>query len=163
MKLIEAQTLAIQLMVKHGLLEQNWYFEFDNAKRRFGCCNYRYKRISLSKELVQLNDEARVKNTILHEIAHALVGRGHGHDHVWKAKAREIGCDGNRCYSSETTITPEANYQATCPKCGHVHKRHKRPRTNSLQSCGKCSRVFDRTRLLIYKSKEEREFQKMFG
>jgi len=161
MKLFEAKQLATQLMDKHGLLTNGWYFHFDSAKRRFGCCHYGHKRISLSRELVELNDEARVKNTILHEIAHALVGRGHGHNHVWRAKAIEIGCDGNRCYTSETTKTPEANYQAICPKCGHTHKRHRKP--NRETSCGKCSRVFDRERMLVFVSKEQREFKMLFG
>ena len=141
MKLFEAKQLATQLMDKHGLLTNGWYFHFDSAKRRFGCCHYGHKRISLSRELVELNDEARVKNTILHEIAHALVGRGHGHDHVWRAKAIEIGCDGQRCYSSHKVETPESRYIATCSNCGHIHKRHKM--TNTLKysniSCGKCS------------------------
>jgi len=141
MKLIDAQTLALQLMVDHGLLEQNWYFEFDNAKRRFGVCNYRYKRIGLSKHLVSLNDEARVRNTILHEIAHALVGGGHGHDNVWRRKAIEIGCDGERCYSTKVVETPESRYIAECKGCGKVHKRHKMTRSLKYgsSSCGTCS------------------------
>ena len=161
MKLIDAQTLALQLMVDHGLLEQNWYFEFDNAKRRFGVCNYRYKRIGLSKHLVLLNDEARVKNTILHEIAHALVGHGHGHDNVWRRKALEIGCDGNRCFSSKNTTLVEANYKAVCKKCGHTHNRHRQPKRQT--SCGACSRVFDRNNLLEFKSKEQIKFAEIFG
>ena len=38
-------------------------------------------------------DEKHVLDTILHEIAHALVGSHHKHDAVWKAKCKEIGCD----------------------------------------------------------------------
>ena len=37
--------------------------------------------------------DEEVKNTLLHEIAHALVGPGHRHNRVWRQKAREIGCD----------------------------------------------------------------------
>lgn len=151
MQLSLAKELAINLLETHGLLDLYWTFEFDNAKRRFGCCNHTYKRISLSKYLVELNDEARVKNTILHEIAHALVGHNHGHDNIWKRKALEIGCDGNRCYSSENTIIVKGNVQAICPKCNHVHTKFKMPKKQS--SCGKCSNVFDNERLLIFQRK----------
>ena len=149
MNLFKARELAIELMDKHGLLDLRWSFEFDNAKRRFGCCDYRAKTISLSKSLVELNTEESVKNTILHEIAHALVGRGQGHNNVWKRKAIEIGCDGNRCYSSENTTIVQGKYQATCPKCNHVHHKHRNPKNRT--SCGKCSKVFDNERLLVFK------------
>lgn len=161
MLLSEAKALAIELMDKHGLLDLRWSFEFDNAKRRFGCCRYGSKKITLSKELVSLNDTARVTNTILHEIAHALVGHGHGHDSVWKRKALEIGCDGNRCFSSKNTTLVEANYQAVCKKCGHTHNRHRQPQRQT--SCGACSNKFDRDNLLIFKSKEQRKFAEIFG
>jgi predicted SprT family Zn-dependent metalloprotease len=154
MKLQDAQDLANELMTKHSLFNQPlpWKFEFDNAVRRFGCCKHRSKRITLSKKLVELNDEAQVKDTILHEIAHALVGPKHGHDRVWKQKALEIGCNGERCYSSETVTQPEPKYKAICPnpKCGHVHKRNRRPKRES--SCGVCGDGrFDREKLLIFK------------
>ena len=149
MLLSEAKTLATKLMNQHGLTEKGWGFEFDNAKRRFGCCNHTYRRISLSKYLVDLNSEARVQNTILHEIAHALVGHTHGHDNVWKRKALEIGCDGNRCYTEKNTVIVKGSLEAVCPKCKHVHRKFKTPKKES--SCGKCSNTFDRERLLIFK------------
>lgn len=40
-----------------------------------------------------------IKNVILHEIAHALVGVDEGHSEVWKQRAIEIGCDGKRTCS----------------------------------------------------------------
>ena len=149
MEIRDAFRLGTKLMMQHDLLQSGWMFEFDNAKRRFGCCNYRTKTISLSRELVLLNNEERVKNTILHEIAHAIVGRGHGHNGAWKRVALEIGCDGNRCYSSENTTIVQGKYKATCPKCNHVHHKHRKPKNR--QSCGKCSKVFDNERLLVYK------------
>ena len=138
MELYDARKMAIELMNKHGLT--GWYFDFDRAKRRFGACHFRTKHISLSIYLVALNDEVRVKNTILHEIAHALVGAKHNHDAVWKAKAREIGCTGDRCYSSRDTVTPESRYIGTCPN-GHEYKRHKAPKRKT--SCPKCCPVYD--------------------
>lgn len=141
MNLQDAKNLAIQLMNQHGLIDNGWHFEFDNAKRRFGCCVHTYKRISLSKHLVELNDEARIKNTILHEIAHALVGPKHGHDYVWRRKAIEIGCDGSRCYSSDKVKSPQSKYIAECNGCGKTHNRHKMTRALKYgsSSCGHCS------------------------
>lgn len=147
MELVKAETLAKNLIKEHGLVL--WSFEFDNSKRRFGCCFHGRNRITLSKSLVLLNDEARVRNTILHEIAHALVGVGHGHDAVWKSIAIQIGCDGNRCYSTKEVETPEAKYQAVCGKCNHIHKRHRQPRKST--SCGVCSSRYDPKNLLVYK------------
>jgi hypothetical protein len=51
----------------------------DSAVRRFGTCRYSRKLITLSRQLIELNDQARVLDTILHEIAHALAGPKTGH------------------------------------------------------------------------------------
>lgn len=136
MNIQEANTLACELLEEHGLIDKEWYFEFDNAKRRFGACKHREKAITLSKHLVELNDVVKVKDVILHEIAHALVGIGHGHDAVWKAKAIEIGCDGKRCYGDET-IKPKGDYSATCINCGNTYTKYKKPRVNYWCKCDK--------------------------
>ena len=57
-----------------------YYFQFDNAKRRAGCCDYRRKRISLSGYFTEHNNKTEVMNTILHEVAHALAGARAGHE-----------------------------------------------------------------------------------
>ena len=42
------------------------------------------------------SDEATIRDTILHEIAHALTPGQH-HNDVWRRKATAIGCTGQRC------------------------------------------------------------------
>jgi predicted SprT family Zn-dependent metalloprotease len=151
MNVISVIKLANELMNEHGLYQKGWRFGFDSAKRRFGCCNHTHKRISLSRSLASINTEARVRNTILHEIAHALVGSGHGHDNVWRQKAIEIGCDGERCYNTDDVNTPSAPYTAYCDGCGTEYKRHRMPKHNT--SCGKCSNKYDeRYKLKFIKS-----------
>ena len=102
MNLDKTRNIALKLMRKHGLA--SYTFKWDRAVRRFGCHNGRMKTISLSRPLTQHESNGcRIKNTILHEIAHALdyEQRGYSnHDRVWKRTARSIGCSGERCSSS---------------------------------------------------------------
>lgn len=137
MQTAAALRLARSLMNDHGL--HDWTVTLDRAKTRAGAMFPRQRRISLSGPLTRVHDEDLVRDTILHEIAHALVGHSHGHDHVWKAKARELGASDQRCFDSEGA-RELAPFIGTCP-AGHEVRRHKRP--TRLVSCSRCSSRFD--------------------
>jgi predicted SprT family Zn-dependent metalloprotease len=137
MQLEDARNLVENLMRKHDV-PRAWSFDFDRSRIRFGKCDYRRKRISLSTYLVTLNDEHDVRDTILHEIAHALAPRGAGHGPAWRSIALAIGCSGSRCYGSEVQ-RPKPKFRGTCHSCGRVIHRHRR----SLLACGHCAPVFD--------------------
>lgn len=152
MNLNNAEKMAVDLMAQHGLRNYSdslgfWRFEFDNAKRRSGYCLGDVRIISMSKYYVRLNDESAVRNTILHEIAHALVGGEHHHDEVWRQKAIEIGSDGRRCRNAEETVTVPAPYEAVCPGCNRTVTAYRRPRRH--KSCGQCNPQFFDTRFLL--------------
>ena len=91
MQLEEALQLAWQQLDRFGLTAKGWTVNFDEGYRILGHCCYHVKAITLSQLHVEQNNRENVLNTILHEIAHALVGPGHGHDMVWQAKARSVG------------------------------------------------------------------------
>jgi predicted SprT family Zn-dependent metalloprotease len=152
MKVSEAYDLATKLLQEHGLRQKGWVIDIDNAKRRFGCCNYTQKEISLSRPLIEANDYAQVLDTILHEIAHALTP-GHHHDEVWKAKCREIGCKDERCYSDKDTVLIAGKYTAVCGGCGKTHSRHKRtPRGRRFAClCQNHIKDWSKKQLLEYK------------
>lgn len=139
MKLTQANDLAIQLMREHGLIQAGWHFKFDRGTRRFGACKYGLKTISLSKQLTEVNSEDEVRNTITHEIAHALVGHGHAHDAVWQRKHLELGGDGRQCYSADVVPVVQ-RYKLECPN-GHVRYTARRP--TGQKACGRCTRVWD--------------------
>lgn len=105
MKLDDAKVLANFELQKHGLIEKGWTFNFDRGSRRFGCCYYATRRITLSWLLTEANGAAEVRNTILHEVAHALAGHPAGHGPEWVRICRSIGGDGLRCYSTATVNT----------------------------------------------------------
>jgi len=134
---LATQNLARTLMNAHGL--SDWSFRFGSAVRQAGSCSYRKRTITLSKPLTSGWTEAAVRNVILHEIAHALVGPGHGHDRAWRGVARGIGCTGDRCWSeSEDSPRVPPTWIGRCPKCPSTMGRYRRP--SARYSCSKCSR-----------------------
>ena len=149
MNLQAAVNLANKKIQEH-LPNMGWTFQLDNSVRRFGICRYRSKVIGMSRHLIELNDEAQVLDTILHEIAHALTPRAH-HGYEWKMACIRIGAKPVRCYSGETVNTPSLRYQATCGGCGQVHQKAKRPDTMQKRSC-RCQggRSWAVRHLLIY-------------
>lgn len=121
-------------------------FKFDNATRRFGMCDHTAKTISLSRKLVELNNWDIVRLTILHEVAHAIVGHKHGHDDIWKSKCLEIGGDGKTLCDMRNINVPTLRYVAVCYACGYKHSRATMPKRLRECCCGKGT-PFDRTLL----------------
>jgi predicted SprT family Zn-dependent metalloprotease len=166
MELRAAENLATELMGKFGLfgtdfvgftpnyeiggmrsrfagrgtiytLNARWAFKFDSARRRFGVCSYRRKMITLSAALVNINDEAKVRDVILHEIAHALCPTNAGHGPMWKAMARAVGAKPERCYSNHDTATVSAKWKWHCIFC-HAHKEVIQPSNPGESLCKDC-------------------------
>jgi len=138
--LTEVSDLARTLMNAHGL--NDWVFKFDGAKQRLGSCKYSKKRILLSRHLVTnpVVDISTIKNTILHEIAHAIVGIGNNHNHTWKSKALSIGCDAERCTEIQIALhLTRKHWACTNPGCKMVFPVFRnRGSLISAYRCGKC-------------------------
>lgn len=151
MKLQEAKELALKLMSEH--LNDSWRFEFMNSKKAIGQCRQmRYVNagwIRLSRVLVPVLSEAEVKDTILHEIAHALVGAHHGHDWVWQRKALEIGCNGQRTAKIDVVNQVNYKYKATCPCCGNISGISRKPKRDYWCKC--TNRTFRPEDKLVWK------------
>jgi hypothetical protein len=90
---------------KHGLSDWSVRLNQKPDSRYLGLCSYADKCIILSAHHIDIHPEPDVINTILHEVAHALCP-GQGHNHIWAAKAREIGCD-NTSPCSNLSLSPE--------------------------------------------------------
>lgn len=89
-------------------------------------------------QLYKNGDIDQIKDTVLHEVAHALTrevhGRGHGHDSYWKFIAQRIGCCGER--TASTGIKPY-KYIYECPKCHH--KFYRLRKLNGNYYCMNCT------------------------
>ena len=123
-QLAEIAAEAERLIALHGLA--GWSVQFDDASRRAGRCSYETRVVGLTAPA----DE--VRNTILHEIVHALVGPEHNHDAVWKARARAIGCTGERCHDVE--FAPPC-YIVSFPRCGWAQGANARRRGARCKTC----------------------------
>ena len=122
MKLKKAEQLAKKLMRQHlPKGENNWVFMWSNATKFFGLCSYGISGtfIKLSKKFVVLNSEEETKETLLHEIAHAIdvnIRGGTNHDYIWKIIAKHIGSTGDTCFNNEV-IRPKLKYSTICNTC----------------------------------------------
>jgi predicted SprT family Zn-dependent metalloprotease len=131
---VAARHLALDLMAVHGL--RGWTFRFNRSKTNLGLCRYGPRVIELSVHFVERNSWGEVRDTLLHEIAHALVGPGHGHDAVWRRKCLEVGARPERL-SLEADM-PVGRWQAVCGGCGALHHKHRRPKYVRGWFCAAC-------------------------
>ena len=148
----EFTILAKGITYKLSAKEIGYRFEFNNRKRAFGVCNYSKKVIFLSLPLCSENLDkihTNIRNTILHEIAHAFSvhiygynGRGHGPS--WKLIALQIGCNGQRCFDASAINKPTSKYTLVCDTCGTESPQHRKSKLT--YACSKCCRQYNNGR-----------------
>ena len=144
MNLVDASRLARELMDQHGL--EAWTFELDAAVRRAGMCSYARRRISLSAPLARIHDERQVRDTILHEVAHALAGPRAKHGPVWREVALRIGGSGGRCVDPSAPSI-DGPWAGSCP-AGHRTTRFRRP--PGIMACRSCGPRFALVHLIVW-------------
>lgn len=131
LRLADCVAVAEGLIQQHGL--DGWSFQFDSAQKRAGACAFNTKVISVSRLYCLKVGDAQFRDTVLHEIAHALAGPKHNHDATWKRIARSIGCTGDRCHAVD--FAP-AKHIASCSRCGWHQKKNRRLRGGVCKTCG---------------------------
>lgn len=132
---------------KHGLKDWGVRLSTNINEPWLGICLHKDKCVVLNAHHVDIHPDLEVICTIKHEVAHALTP-GQGHNEIWEAKAKEIGCDntlpcshlslpdhvidGIRSGATVECITEEETYvvrkpkyvvtrlQDKCPECGKV-------------------------------------------
>jgi predicted SprT family Zn-dependent metalloprotease len=127
-----------------------WSFGYDSARRRAGLCNYDTRHISVSRYLCEIHEIADVRQTVLHEIAHARCGPKAGHGRQWLSTAKSMGYL-NKKFSGTEIAREVAPWQGVCPGA-HEHFAYRKP--SRIQSCAWCHPDFDE-RFLIRWTKRD--------
>lgn len=91
-------------------LESYKFSVCDLGKNTLGQCNYTRKEIALNSKTLHKMNADEIKDTINHEIAHALIGPGFGHGKLWKQMAKLCGA------------TPKATTGLVSEKTAHIEK-----------------------------------------
>jgi SprT protein len=147
-----AWRMATDLMDEYSLRPNQpggWKFFFDHAPLRAGRCNRFEKLITLSGPVIMYWPMDEIRDTILHEIAHALTLDAHGP--AWKAMCRRIGARPEVYYPEE--LRPPSKFVGTCPN-GHTVFRQQQPRSVQ-QSCASCSPEWDKRYPITWKKNPE--------
>lgn len=96
-------------------LHSKWHLEWSNTKRRWGDCSPLQKRIRLSEHMLKLHNIDELRNTLRHEVAHAITFEVHGrcqqHGPEWKKWAIQLGAIPKACRApKQRVVDPKAKY-----------------------------------------------------
>lgn len=138
MNLSDGMAMTRALMDEHGLGE--WTLEPSRAVKQIGVTLPMRRVIRISRSHIELNERDAVLDTVLHEIAHALVHERGVTDHkdhgpAWQRIAQEIGVE-TISYKVTGINMPKGRYSGTC-SCGATHERH-RLKAGTRYVCTSC-------------------------
>lgn len=98
----QTKSLIRELLNHHNL--NNWKIGWSKAfPKGAAYTDFIQKTIRFNVYYILANSKKEIIDTVLHEIAHALVGRKHKHGNVWKAKYIEIGGSGKEYMTYSST------------------------------------------------------------
>ena len=138
-----AQTFVVD-GEEYNLLDLGWTPGYCNTRKAIGRCRYsksgKTKRIEISKHYLAIEGQnnATMRDTVLHEIAHAIDVEIRGksdHSHHWKRVARQVGADPTR--TTDQIVQPTGKYTLRCPTCEKTKQMYRQPSTK--KSCSSCS------------------------
>lgn len=134
-----AEALAWDLLWEHGIVAG---FKFNNKRDAFGnmlIVGGIARELQLSRRLLPYMTEEQVRDTILHEIAHAITGTPY-HDEEWRQACIEVGANpeiSDSLPNERQMLEETSTWFLTCEQCGAEWFRD-RLSPNKQYLCGKC-------------------------
>jgi SNF2 family DNA or RNA helicase len=130
----DAQRICDSKLKEYNL--KKWKTSFAKSENYLARCYHDQRRIVFSQQFLAGADEKAFNDILAHELAHAIVGPGHGHNSIWVAKARELGLENPKpcadikldlgrsmqsIMDAQIVEKPKRNYHRIdklCPICG---------------------------------------------
>ncbi len=133
---IDYLTLDFKYISKSNL-NYLWYLNFRTLSRnRLGQCDFNKKLIEINKDYLEIRPLMEFKNTLRHEVAHAVVFEKYifsenwkiikPHGKEWQEIAKTLGV-AIKCNSKKYKNRPKFNYWLECPIHGVVNSWIKKP------------------------------------
>lgn len=116
-KLEVAMLKAIELMQANGL--GSWKIDINNKRSSLAETYYRTQTIMFSKHFVLVSSQEQFVGVTYHEIAHAILGKGHGHDKEFKDLCAKISPNADYAQRSVDIGNPIRKFILECPDCGY--------------------------------------------
>lgn len=115
-----------------------WRIETFKDYHRLATTNYFKKSISYNTRFIERSTEEEFDQVTIHEIAHAIVGIGNGHNKKFVDTCRKL-------FPGKAIDTFDAEidifkYYLVCPECGNIHTTN----NNRVQKCGSCLVAYER-------------------
>lgn len=125
-----------------------------------GTANYFDKVLEFSKKYIEFYDEEEVRDTIIHEIAHAMT-KGHNHDEVWRNLCLRLGGSGEEFYDDvdDEFLKSRYKYVLYCSHCKRYGRAYQRKRKEEW-ACKRCCVKYNQGKYsddfaFIYKTVDE--------
>lgn len=128
-KIVTALSICGDLLVLHGL--KNWSIKLNNKTLSCAETWHNDKIISISKKFIIVSTIEEFKYIILHEIAHAKLGKGYGHGQKFIETCRSIGVKSR--YIKESVDIPIKRKMLICNICNELYEYR-----NGEQYCRDC-------------------------
>ena len=130
---------ANEQLQKWGLAD--WNFEFNRRKNALGLCNFKSKTVYVSQYFT--SDLDKVRDTVLHEVAHALAFVRYGHKRhgwQWVICCRQVGANPVPCHdiTDMEHTRPEESWRTVCCNCGKVTGKSYRRRQEKTLARRRC-------------------------
>jgi hypothetical protein len=135
----ELELSTKRLLEERGLT--GWTVVFESSISRGGRCHHDSKTIGYAVPFMLYASDEQRRNTMLHEVAHAVTGPGHGHDAAWKRLFLRLGGNGSALseYPKEVFTHENFVWLSSCPTCKDVTGMKQAPQT--VWGCAKCPKT----------------------
>lgn len=131
-KMFEEEVILAEKIFGVNIISNGWKLLFNKRKGSFGVCDYTKKTIFLSS--YYLEDTSKVRDTLKHEIAHALCP-SEGHNQKWKNTFKKLGGTGSRtgAIKEEYKLTPR--YVLVNTKDGSIVREYHNKPSKDFSKC----------------------------